>query len=162
VLIPPEIRSYGLTPSCEIEKTRKTRSKMHFFRVSPLAQLRGPICHYDLGSPRIVLNAALMIRRKRTSPRPETGASDDARWRKGSHPPNLIRIWFTRMREAVQLINGMLGKMKPALRLALTMTYYDELSGPEACAILGVSAGTFKAQLFRARRQLLNQTQRAL
>ncbi len=65
-------------------------------------------------------------------------------------------------RETVRLINGVLGKMKPALRRALTMTYYDELSGPEACAILGVSAGTFKARLFRAKRELLNQAQRAL
>lgn len=65
-------------------------------------------------------------------------------------------------RETLQVINEMLGKMKPALRQAFTMTYYDELSGPEACARLGVSAGTFKARLFRARRQLLNQAQRAL
>src|SRR5467141_4625762 len=32
---------------------------------------------------RIVLNAALMIRRKRTTPRPETGTSDDAGWMEG-------------------------------------------------------------------------------
>ncbi len=111
---------------------------------------------------RIVLNAALMIRRKRTTPRPETGTSDDAGWMEGipSSEPDPDMVYAER--EAVQLINGMLGKMKPALRRALTMTYYDELSGPEACAILGISAGTFKAQLFRARRQLLNQTLRAL
>jgi len=42
------------------------------------------------------------------------------------------------------------------------MTYFDELSGSEACAMLGVSAGAFKARLFRARRQLLNQARRAL
>jgi RNA polymerase sigma-70 factor, ECF subfamily len=115
---------------------------------------------------RIVLNAALMIRRKRksplTSPRPETGTSDDARWMReipASQPdPDMVYA----ERETVQLINGVLGKMKPTLRRALTMIYYDELSGPEACAILGVSAGTFKAQLFRARRELLNQAQRAL
>ena len=42
------------------------------------------------------------------------------------------------------------------------MTYYDEFSGPEASAVLGVSTGTFKARLFRARRQLLNQAQQVL
>lgn len=42
------------------------------------------------------------------------------------------------------------------------MTYYDELSGPQACAILGVPASTFKTQLSHARRQLLNQAQRIL
>jgi ATP-dependent Clp protease ATP-binding subunit ClpA len=35
----------------------------------------------------------------------------------------------------------MLAKMKPTLRQAFTMTYYDELSGREACARLGISAG---------------------
>jgi hypothetical protein len=65
-------------------------------------------------------------------------------------------------RETLQFINGLLEKMKPALRQAITMIYYDDLSGPEACALLGVSAGTFKARLFRAKRQLLNQAQQAL
>ncbi len=115
---------------------------------------------------RIVLNAALMIRRKQksrwTSPLPETGSSDDTRWMQGilaSQPdPEIVYA----EREVLQFINDVLGQMKPALRRALTMTYYDELSGPEACALLGVSAGTFKARLFRAKRQLLNQAQRAL
>ena len=65
-------------------------------------------------------------------------------------------------RETVQLINGMLRKMKPMLRQAFTMAYYEEMSGPEACALLGISAGTFKARLFRAKRQLLNHAQRTL
>jgi RNA polymerase sigma-70 factor (ECF subfamily) len=115
---------------------------------------------------RIVLNAALMIRRKRkspwTSPLPETGTSDDARWMQGIPASQPDPEMVCAEREVVQLINDVLGKMKPALRRALTMTYYDELSGPEACALLGVSAGTFKARRFRAKRQLLNQAQRAL
>jgi DNA-directed RNA polymerase specialized sigma24 family protein len=64
-------------------------------------------------------------------------------------------------RETLQLIDGILGKMKPVLRQAFTMAYFDELSGPEACARLGVSVGTFKARLFRARRQVFGQTKRA-
>jgi len=115
---------------------------------------------------RIVLNAALMIRRKRKSPwispQPETSTSDDGRWMQritASQPdPEMVHA----ERETLQFINGVLARMKPALRQAFTMTYYDELSGPEACALLGVSAATFKARLFRARRQLLNQAQRAL
>ena len=51
--------------------------------------------------------------------------------------------------------------MKPVLRQAFTMTYFEELSGPEACALLGISSATFKARLCRARRELLNQAQRA-
>jgi Sigma-70, region 4 len=37
------------------------------------------------------------------------------------------------------------------------MTYFDELSGQEACALLGIPSGTFKARLFRARREVLDQ-----
>jgi RNA polymerase sigma-70 factor, ECF subfamily len=114
---------------------------------------------------RIVLNAALMIQRKhrlsRIRPLPET-ISHEANWTEripNSQPdPEMVHA----ERETLQFINGVLAKMKPALRQAFTMTYYDELSGPEACALLGVSAGTFKARLFRARRQLLNQAPRAL
>src|SRR6266850_2628760 len=115
---------------------------------------------------RIVLNAALMIRRKRKSrwisPQPETSNSDDGRWmqRITASQPDPEMVYAER--ETFEFINAVLGKMKPALRQALTMTYYDELSGPEACALLGLSSGTFKARLFRAKRQLLNQAQRAL
>jgi len=114
---------------------------------------------------RVVLNAALMIRRKRKSswslPQ-ETSTSDDARWMEtiSSSEPDPEMVYAER--ETLQFVNGVLAKMRPALRQALTMTYYDELPGPEACALLGVPAGTFKARLFRARRQLLNQAKRAL
>ena len=115
---------------------------------------------------RIVLNAALMIQRKRRlariRPVPESGIPHEANWMElipASQPdPEMVQG----ERETLQVINEMLAKMKPTLRQAFTMTYYDELSGPEACARLGVSAGTFKARLFRARRQLLNQAQHAL
>jgi RNA polymerase sigma-70 factor, ECF subfamily len=115
---------------------------------------------------RIVLNAALMIQRKRKpstiQPLPENSNSHEGNWTENipaSEPdPEMVHA----EREALQFIDGILGKMKPVLRQAFTMTYYDELSGPEACAVLGVSAGTFKARLFRAKRQLLNQAQRAL
>src|SRR5260370_39540373 len=96
---------------------------------------------------RIVLNAALMIRRKRkspwTSPRPENGTSDDAKWIQGipASQPDPEMVYAER--ETVQFINDALGRLRPALRRALTMTYYDELSGPRAYALLRVSAGTF-------------------
>ena len=115
---------------------------------------------------RIVLNAALMIRRKRkspwNSPQQETSISDDGRWMQNipASQPDPEMVYGER--ETHEFINAALGKMKPALRQAFTMTYCEEMSGPEACAILGVSAGTFKARLFRARQQLLNQAQRAL
>ena len=115
---------------------------------------------------RIVLNAALMIQRKRKpttiQPLPENSNSHEADWTENipaSEPdPEMVHA----ERETFEFINGILGKMNPVLREAFTMTYYSELSGKEACAVLGVSAGTFKARLFRARRQLLDQTERTL
>jgi RNA polymerase sigma factor (sigma-70 family) len=106
----------------------------------------------------------LMIRRKQKfpwmSPRPETSTSDDARRmeRIRSSQPDPEMVYAER--EAFQFINEALGKMKPALRQTITMTYHDEMSGPEARAILGVSRAAFKSRLLRARRQLLNRAQR--
>jgi DNA-directed RNA polymerase specialized sigma24 family protein len=63
-------------------------------------------------------------------------------------------------REALQFINEALGKMKPAIRQAFTMTYYDETSAPEARAPLGVSITAFKSRRLRARQQLFNYVKR--
>jgi RNA polymerase sigma-70 factor (ECF subfamily) len=113
---------------------------------------------------RIVINAALMIRRKRKSDwmksQSETSTSDDVGWmqRIPTSQPNPEMVYAKR--ETFQFINEALGKMKPALRQAFTMTYCEEISGPEARALLDVSTAAFKSRLLRARRQLLNQVQR--
>jgi len=115
---------------------------------------------------RIVMNAALMMQRKRKPSAvrslSESGVSHDDGWTENipdSQPdPEMIQA----ERETLQFIDEKLGKLKPLLRQAFTMTYYDDLSGAEACAMLGVSVGTFKARLFRARRQLSDQTERTL
>ena len=115
---------------------------------------------------RIVMNAALMMKRKRkpsaVRPLSESGVSHDDGWTENipdSQPdPEMIHA----ERETVQFIDEKLGELKPVLRQALTLTYYEDLSGAEASAILGVSTGTFKARLFRAKRKLLDRTERAL
>jgi RNA polymerase sigma-70 factor (ECF subfamily) len=117
---------------------------------------------------RIVLNAAFMIQRKRKRklftihPLPENSNSREVNWAENiptSEPdPEIVHA----ERETLQLIDGIVGKMKPVLRQALTMTYFDELSGAEAAAMLGVSTGTFKARLFRAKRQVFAETGRTL
>jgi len=115
---------------------------------------------------RIVLNAALMAKRKRkpsaVRSRSESGVSHDDGWTENipdSQPdPEMIHA----ERETLQFIDERLGKLKPLLRQAFTMAYFDELSGAEACAMLGVSSGIFKARLFRAKRQVFDQTDRAL
>jgi len=115
---------------------------------------------------RVVLNAALMIQRKR-KPWVIQSLSENSNSRELNGTENIPASdpdpeMVNAERETFECINGILGKMKPVLRQAFTMTYYDELSGTEASAMLGVSAGTFKARLFRARRQLSNEAQRAL
>ena len=115
---------------------------------------------------RIVLNAALMMRRKRkpiaVRSLSDAGASHDDDWTENipdlQPDPEMIHA----ERETLQFIDEMLGKLKPVLRQAFTMTYYDDFSGAEASASLGVSCGTFKARLFHARRKLLDRTERAL
>jgi RNA polymerase sigma-70 factor (ECF subfamily) len=114
----------------------------------------------------IVLNAALMIQRKRKpsaiAPVPGNSNSHEVNWLESIPASQPDPETAYAERETLDFINGILGEMKPKLRQALTMTYFDELSGQEACALLGLSAGTFKARLLRARRELLNQAQRAL
>src|ERR1700744_6045180 len=95
---------------------------------------------------RIVLNSALMMRRRRKTVAInsvlDTSASNDEDWTEkiqGSHPnPEAIYAG----RETFEFINGVLGKMRPVLRQAFTMTYYDDLSREEASAALRVSVAT--------------------
>jgi RNA polymerase sigma-70 factor (ECF subfamily) len=113
---------------------------------------------------RIVINAALMIRRKQKLPwicsQPETSTSDDdlqmERIRSSQPDPEMVYAEL----ETFQFINEALGKMTPLLRQAITMIYCDEMSSLEACALLSVSTVAFKSRLLRARRQLLNEVQR--
>ena len=115
---------------------------------------------------RIVLNAALMMKRKRKPSamrsRSDSGVSQDDGWTENipdSQPdPEMIHA----ERETLQFIDEKVARLKPVLRQAFTMAYYDDLSGAEACVMLGVSSGTFKARLFHARQKLLDGTERAL
>jgi RNA polymerase sigma-70 factor, ECF subfamily len=115
---------------------------------------------------RIVLNAALMIQRKRKRTTVQSSLEnkewDEGEWTESipaSEPnPEMVHA----EREILQLVDGILGKMKPALRQAFTMSYFDELSGPEACAMLCVPTETFKARLFRAKRQVFDQAKRSV
>jgi RNA polymerase sigma-70 factor (ECF subfamily) len=110
---------------------------------------------------RIVLNAALMIQRKRKASRiellPEPSTTDGTTAMERISDPQPDPEMACAEGETFRLIDGVLGGMTPALRQAFRMTYYDDMSIREACALLGVSTGAFKARLFRARRHLLNE-----
>ena len=113
---------------------------------------------------RIVFNAALMIRRKRkrswNDSDPESGAMDDTPWTEKIPAAQPDPEMMYSEEETLQLIDVLLGRMSPLLRQAFTMTYYQEMSNEEAGALLGVTTGTFKSRLFRARRHLMNHAAR--
>src|ERR1700745_2557347 len=97
---------------------------------------------------RIVLNAALMIRRKQkrswNDTQRESSTMDDTPWTEkipASQPdPEMVYAES----ETLQWVEVRLGTMSPILRQAFMMTYYDELSNEEAGALLGVTPGTFQ------------------
>jgi RNA polymerase sigma-70 factor (ECF subfamily) len=115
---------------------------------------------------RIVLNAALMTLRKRTNSRisslPESSSSGEVSWTERIPTSQPDPEMACAEGETFQLIDVLLGKMSPALRQSFTMTYYDEMSSREACTLLGVSIGTFKSRVFRARRHLMHLAERSL
>src|SRR5260370_39378772 len=115
---------------------------------------------------RIVLNAALMIRRKRKpswiDPLPERNTADDTPWMERIPASQPDPEMGYAEEETFQLIDVVLGQMSPVVRQGVTMNYYDEVSNREACALLGVSTGTFKSRIFRARRHLVAQAQRSV
>ena len=113
----------------------------------------------------IVLNAALMIHRKRRNSRinsvPESTASDDTSWmeRIPASEPDPETVYLRE--QTFQFVNALVEKMSPTLRQAFTMASYREMSCVEAAAQLGVKPSTFKARLFRARHHLMNQASRS-
>ena len=113
---------------------------------------------------RIVFNASLMIRRKRkpgrTESLPEAGTTDEIHWveRIPDAAPD-PEVMFAE-RETLESIDRLLGKMSPILRQAFALTYYEELSNEEGGELVGITSGTFKSRVFRARQDLMNRTQR--
>ena len=106
---------------------------------------------------RIVMNAALMVRRKRKNVahrflyESDPGLSAFAQLIPDSQPnPELAYSEA----ESFQILEARFEKLNPVLREAVTMTYHDELSVTEASSVLGVRPSTYKARLFRGRRLL--------
>lgn len=107
---------------------------------------------------RVVLNAALMIRRRRRTSWlgqwPETKSADALDWTEtlpGSQPdPEMIYA----KKEVLRQIDAGLGTLKPILRQAFEMVYYRQMTINEASEFLGIPVSTLKARVFRARRQL--------
>lgn len=106
---------------------------------------------------RIVMNAALMVRRKREKlglrPLNEFCVEGSVFFAEIPDVQPNPELDYSR-RESFQMLDVLLDKLNPLLREAVTMTYYQELSTLEASSVLGVPPSTFKARLFRGRRLL--------
>jgi RNA polymerase sigma-70 factor, ECF subfamily len=106
---------------------------------------------------RIVMNAALMVRRKRKNAAPWAPHETDAAMSSFAETvpdtrPN-PETAYSRV-ESFEILEVHLKKLSPLLRDAVTKTYYDELSLSEATSSVGVPLTTYKARLFRGRRLL--------
>lgn len=106
---------------------------------------------------RVVINAALMIRRKRQSSRFE-------RWPEGESADQLHRMetvpalepdpeMMYAEEETLRHMNTILGTMKPILREAVELIYCQEMSLREASEATGISAAALKARVYRARQE---------
>jgi RNA polymerase sigma-70 factor, ECF subfamily len=115
---------------------------------------------------RIVINAALMIRRKRKpaemDSEPEWAIHASSHWMEAIPSPEPDPETSCGKSETLRVIEELIAQLRPTLRQALTLSWFKEIPVGKAPALLGVSTATFKARLFRARRQLISQARRSL
>ena len=112
---------------------------------------------------RIVMNAALMMRRKRKNAAPLASRETDAARASFAETvpdtqPN-PELAYSRA-ESYEILEAHLKELNPLLRDAVMKTYYDELSLSEASSSVGVTLATYKARLFRGRRLLQQRSTR--
>jgi RNA polymerase sigma-70 factor, ECF subfamily len=114
---------------------------------------------------RIVINAALMVRRKRkkTLVRSLHDLNGDEAVFVETIPdlhPN-PELAYSRA-ESFALLDALINEMNPLLGQAVKIAYYDELSSPEASAALAIPLSRYKARLFRGTRLLQNRARRQM
>jgi RNA polymerase sigma factor (sigma-70 family) len=106
---------------------------------------------------RIVMNAALMVRRKRKNAAAWASHETDAAMSVFAETVPDIQpnpeLAYSRA-ESYEILEAHLKELNPLLREAVVTTYHDELSVTEASSALGVPPGTYKTRLFRGRRLL--------
>ena len=115
---------------------------------------------------RIVLNAALMIVRKRKVAHlnfhVESANDFDTHWSDiiPSTLPDPENAYA--QTEKLELIDNLLHQVSPSLRQAFTMTYRDGFAAREVGGLLSLPTGTVKARLFRAKQMVKRRALRSL
>lgn len=112
---------------------------------------------------RIVINAALLIRRKQknTTLRSfhDLGASESVLIDTLPDVRPTPESAYSQA-ESFEFLDALLDKMNPLHREAVTMAYYNELSTLEASSALAIPVTTYKARLLRGRRFLQERVRR--
>src|SRR6516225_11425273 len=115
---------------------------------------------------RVVLNAALRIRQKRKTVQlisaPEWASEEGGQWIDAIPSPQPDPEMCCAKTEELGVIHEASTQLKARLREAFSMFYENAMTVREARDVVGVSTGTFKARLFRARRQVISEARHAL
>jgi RNA polymerase sigma-70 factor (ECF subfamily) len=115
---------------------------------------------------RIVMNAALMLVRKRKSSRlvpcPEDRAETSTPWIERVQCTNPDPEAICAESETFRMVENLLRSASPGITAAFKLNLYDDVSAEEGAQHLGISAGTFKSRVFRARRHLRTRGRYAL
>ncbi len=115
---------------------------------------------------RIVINASLMILRKRKASQlrfaPESSAESDVSWAETIPAPKPDPEMLYAEAETFRLVDALLDEASPMLGEAFRLKLFEELSTREGARHLGVTPTTFKARVFRARRHLVMQAKYSL
>jgi RNA polymerase sigma-70 factor, ECF subfamily len=115
---------------------------------------------------RIVLNASLMILRKR---KPtyidwdlESTNADGEDWldKIPSSKPDPESAYAAK--EKSELIDSFIAELSPTLRKAFTMAYFQEIDSRQAGALLGITAENFKSRVWRAKRYVTHRARRSI
>jgi RNA polymerase sigma-70 factor, ECF subfamily len=115
---------------------------------------------------RIVINSALMIRRRRTG-RPETSLdeildSQPERLRRGIVDAGPSPEEVCRIAEINGIVDEQIQRLRPALRAALQLGDFYGLSAAESSQALGIRKSAFKSRICRARQKVANALRESL
>ena len=115
---------------------------------------------------RIVMNAALMLVRKRKTSRlvatPEDAEENATPWIERVEATTPDPEALAAEKETLHVVEKLLRSTSPGVTAAFRLNLYAEVSAEEGAKRLGISAGTFKSRVFRARRHLRTRGRYAL